>query len=895
MSSPFTIFRRHQRVMMVVITGLSMISFVLLGAVQDPRQLPTPLVVIFLAAMAGGVAWLAGLRSGKGSEWGLTGALIGAIFAIAVTFYNREASAVLIDNGNLSTEQVSELRRQRFIVNRFVALAFQQTQNVPLQSLPAPLQRSFLFGFSNNEDVTIDDVVVGELLRREADKMGIVISDKMVTDFITRVTTKKGLMETFDKVKNQMNPQEAAMWGFYLPTFKEKPMTAPTFAKIRKSLQVSETGLLNAIRDELKAAQAYQLLSGNNYFPPEQFWTYYQQMNVKQSAEVASIPVKDFIDPQAKPTDDDLAKLFAEYRQNFPGFTPEGKPEPGRPGFYQPRRFQLGYLEAVYDEIEPNVGEVTEEEIQKAYEDKYLKKVPTDEMPAGLDLNLDGPDLPPAPSTEKPAAPASPEAPAEGTPPAEKPAEEPAKPETPETTEKPAEEAPAPSPEPKTEEPKTEEPAPEPTSSLMQSRATQQVAFFQDEEAAPPAEAPATESAEAPKSEPAPETPADKPAEEKPAETEPATPAPEGEAPAAPAGEKMPANVDIPPAPSEEIPAAPTTEVPPLDDALKALLKADILKQRTKEAIQKRMEAAQIEMSRISENLQREKTDKDYITLEDATKELELYAAQNQLQYVVTPPLSYQELAQSENYPIGQAFMPQQRMTVADAMYRTAPTDLYRVSAASNFNPSSAYVFWKLSDKAAFAPNSIDDGEGIRAQVVEAWNIEQARPKAKARAEALAKMIRESDKPMGEVLTDQTITGNVESIFVPVHITGEFTWMQKPIVPPTGMQQQMPVRPSVVPGVPDAGEEFFTTVFNDLKVGDIGIAPNNDHTNYYVVKIESRDPSTPEQVEAMQKKFLSEGLQAGYSSLLQQSLAENSINWLQQLFDDHEVVIQRRD
>src|SRR5690606_16425812 len=130
----------------------------------------------------------------------------------------------------------------------------------------------------------------------------------------------------------------------------------------------------------------------------------------------------------------------------------------------------------------------------------------------------------------------------------------------------------------------------------------------------------------------------------------------------------------------------------------------------------------------------------------------------------------------------------------------------------------------------------------------------------------------------------------------PVRITGDFTWMQRPMVPPTSMQQSAPVRPSSIPGVPDVGEEFFEEVFNKLDVGQVGVAPNNDHTTYYVTKIESRDPSTPEQLEAMRKRFLSEGMQVnGYSSLLQDSLRENSINWLQQLFEEHEVVIMNRD
>jgi len=978
MSSPFLLFRRHQRILMVVITGLSMISFVLLGAVQDPRQLPAPLVIIFMAALAGGIAWLAGLNSGKATEWGLTATLFGAIVAFAVTFYsNRQASAVLIDNGNLSAEQVSNLRSQRYIVNQFVHSAFQQTFNLPLQSLPAAIQRDLTFGFSQSGEVSVDDVVVGELLRRKADKMGIAISDKVVTDFIKQITSKSGLKSLFDRYQNQLNPQEEAMWAFYLPQIQENQMTAEAFTKLRQSLRTSETGLINAIRNELKIRQAYQLLSGNNYFPPEQFWQYYEQLNVKLSAEIASLPVQDFIDPDAKPSDADLLQLFEKYRQNFPGYTPEGRMEPGRPGFYQPRRFQLGYLEADYEQIEPLMEAVTDEEIQKAYEEKYLRAVPVDSTPAFE--RLDGPDLPPAPSTDTPVMPQADGKPAEkpSEESAEKPADTPEKVDTPEKSEtesKPAEmpekpatsqpentppsgETPAPEapsatppatetpapvtePESKTEvEPQTPEaPQPESGASLMkQMPVTQQVVFLlADEPAAPvdtpsepatdkPADEPADTPAEKPeakpadkpatdKSEAAPadkpeaksdsETSAEKPAEKpaagqpssaKPEEEKPTTPA-EGENPAAPPGEmKAGETVVIPPAPSGEIPSAPTREIPPLDDALKATLRAEILKARTEEAIQKRIDAAYLEMSEVSTDMTREKTEDRYLTLEQATQRLVDYAAENQLVYIVTPMLSHEELVNSEEHPIGGAALPQ-RVTVADAVARSTAADLYRVYSAEDFRTSSAYVFWKLQDKAAYAPVTLTDEPGLRDQVAEAWNLEQAYPKAQARAEELVKLIQNSQEPMGTVLAEQTVTGDKNSLFVPVRITGDFTWMQKPMVPATGMNQSMPVRPSIVPGATDAGEEFYKKVFNEMQVGDVGIAPGNDHTNLYVVKIESRDPSTPEQLEALRKKFIEEGRQVnGYSSLLQQSIMDNSVNWLQQLFDEHKVQIMQRD
>jgi len=956
MSSPFTIFRKHQRVMMVVITGLSMISFVLLGAVQDPTQLPVPLIVIFMAALIGGVAWLAGLNSGKATEWGLTGLAGGAVVAAAIAFSTRQASAVYIDNGNLSAEQVMELQGQRYIVNRFVNQAFQETFNASLQQMPAQIQRHFLFGFSNLGEVTVDDVVVGELLRREADKMKIVVTSDMAWDFIKQLTSKAGLEQVFERYRAQMNPQEAAMMSlYYLPQLKAKTLTADAFTKLRQSMRVSEKKLIDSIRDELKIRQAYQLLAGNNYFPPEQFWSYYQKLNVKQTAEIATIPVKDFVDPNANPSDADLMKLFEQYRNNFPGYTATGDEEPGRPGFYQPRRFQLGYLEADYEKIEPLVGEVTDAEIQKLYEDRYLKKVPEGTSPSPLE----GPDLPPAPTSdkpemskpdEKPVAPATPpsetsvptEKPAGDQPPltskpaTEKPATEKPDAEKPTTNTpaintksadpKPAEKTPATE---KPAAPKTEEkPAPDSKSSSSLLRGmttfTQTVAFLADDPASSEKSAEAVKPAE-------PQKPDEKPASsEKPVgktADQPATKAPEAEKPKtempdkaadkpkpdASQTEKSQTEKSAADAPKTDNKAAPPTgemkgdaqtvpppapksDIPPLDDALKAQLRSEILKGRTAEAIQKRIEAAQLFMGDISTDVTREKTEAKYLTLEQATKKLQDYAAEHQLQYVVLPLLSYEELATSEDYPIGQASTGPQRFTVADSLMRTSPTDMYRVYPASDFTTSSAYVFWKLSDKAAYAPITLDDEPGLRDQVAEAWSLGQATPKAIARAEELAKQVRDSDQPMATVLAEQTVTGAKGSLFVPIRATGDFTWMQSPLVPATGMMQSMPVRPSVIPGAPDAGKEFFEKVFDDLKVGDVGIAPGNDHTNYYIVKILSRDPSTPEQLEAMHKKFLAEGTQVnGYSSMLQQTMMQNSVNWLQQLFDEHGVKIMQRD
>ena len=49
MQSPFEIFRKHQKILTVILTGLAMFAFVILGAVPDPSNMPPTLVAIVLA------------------------------------------------------------------------------------------------------------------------------------------------------------------------------------------------------------------------------------------------------------------------------------------------------------------------------------------------------------------------------------------------------------------------------------------------------------------------------------------------------------------------------------------------------------------------------------------------------------------------------------------------------------------------------------------------------------------------------------------------------------------------------------------------------------------------------------------------------------------------------
>ena len=882
MSSPFSIFRKHQRVLTVVLTGLAMISFVLLGAINDPQNIPTTLVVIFLAAMVGGIAWMAGLTRGKASEWGVTGVFVGALVGVAIFFSSGEASAVYIDSGDLSTTDISNLQRQRAIANQFVQQAYVATH--PGNEYRQAALDQLMFGFSSNAESTpVEDIILGELLRREANEQGLDVTEPMVTEFIKEMTQQRMTQKLFNEIRSQMN--------------------------------VSEQELMKALQSELKAKMAVRLVLGQNYPTPEAFWNFYQQLNVRQSADLVSIPVDSFIDESTEPTEQQLQELFLEYRDSVPGVGPTGELEEGRPGFVQPRRIQVGYFEATFDDIETLVEPPTEEEIQTLYEERYLRQVPESmDGPAlpQFDLNFPAPDSTPAadesaaPDTQ-PQSDAAPEAPA-NTPDSESadstaseddtPAEAPANESSDSTS---AEES---GDESEAEAPIEDQPADDSGMALRRRDVNlQQVALFQEEpesEEAAETETPEEPATETPEAEPAapeagglqaPEVPAEESAATDEGETGDAPSDGDAEQPAAPA---MPdSDADLPPPPSSDIPE--------LDDTLKMQLRDEIIRERTLDEIQKRSEAAFQKLIDLGARVLMEESDPEYLTAEQAREEAEQYAEENGLSYVVTPMLSFSEMLDSEDYPIARARVDlksqlRMPMSVVEFVFQSSPAATVSVvGEADNLATLSSFAFWKLDDKDQYVPESLEDAR-VREQVVETWKELQARPKARERADAIAEKLRSApETPAAEVLGETTVTGSEDSLFLTVRSVENVSWMEMPSVPPLNFMQTPQVRASRIPGVEDAGPTFYEAFFKNAEPGDVVIAPNANESAYYVARITSRNPSNEEELNQMRQRFLSGGLQLPVMALAQQTLGQYRVDWGQRLFEKHGVIISEAE
>ncbi len=908
MSTPFELLRHHKKVGLAAVTGIAVLSFIVNDATNNSGQMsPVSVAALVIGGLAL-VGWVWGANQGKSGE----NAIFGGVFGLAITmvfmFMGRPPAAISAATGNISSDALQSIRHQRNLANQMVSRVYSSNRFNRMFGRPP------LFGFNiRNQN---DDLLITELFNREADELGIEITDDAVMTYLKQAA------------KSQLDDREKEL------------LTQEIFSEAVQQTEASTPGtkeetIINAIRRELRAQRAYYTLYGGSRMTPADVWDLHRKLNTRQSAQFVGLPVADFIDKDAKPSEADLKQTLEDYKTNVPNFTAEGKPEPGRPGLFLDRRVRVAYLEPNYEEIEKRAGEVTEEEIQARYEKQYKRGMPQ------LDAhgNLIFPDMlefpkmpvlphvPKAPSTTPdPAAPAAPKpadatTPAPGTPVGDKPAEpakpaadgdKPAAPATPPVTEKPATEKPT------TEKPATEKPADppaKPDGASLRPRASQlqPVVLVEDQPAAaaaPPAEA--TPAAETPAA-PAPEKPAapatgEKPAEEKPAENKPAADKPAGDKPAetptTPAAGDKPAAAPLIVSPLDEKdldtdPPPPVAKVHPLNEEKRKEIRDELLAEKTKPLLEEKVNAARDYMNdlhlNVAEYLDHEKALKDKtgklkktelskeaLSPEEATKQLQAYAKKHGLIYTETPLLTFRELLDSEDDPVGGAGVgPQGKQgNVASVLSQTQPDVLYSASTAFDLQRKANYAFWKIEDVKAHIPASLEE-PGVKEMVIQAWRTLKARPLAEKRAQELVDFVKKSDKPMAEALAEQTVTGSQDkSLFVTVLNPGEFSWFERPLVSPQSRQDSAP-RLGAIQGVQGVNMVFMAKVFDDMQPGSVGVVPNDDRSVYYVTRIEKRTPATEAEIAVMRRQFLeSQGDLSRYATEISSSYVGHPFNLL---------------
>ncbi len=139
------------------------------------------------------------------------------------------------------------------------------------------------------------------------------------------------------------------------------------------------------------------------------------------------------------------------------------------------------------------------------------------------------------------------------------------------------------------------------------------------------------------------------------------------------------------------------------------------------------------------------------------------------------------------------------------------------------------YLIRKLEDQAPRVPG-LDE---IRSEVVLAWKTSKARPLAKKAADDYADTV----KAAGGKITAEIVEGH------PVITTDAITRLRPGGFLPGQFMDFGPPTVSEIPQVPMAGSQFRDVYFA-LKPGDVGIAPNEPETVYYVMTLNRVLPAT---------------------------------------------------
>lgn len=991
MASPFSLFRKNSKGLMVALVGLSMFAFIIMGN-GDPNAEGSGMTMALMAiCVVAGIAWGLGHRSGQGTEWAATGALAAALFIAVMWFFSGTAGYVETNAGEISRTEMQDLGQRRRVANDFVRAAYASKNPMPsVEGIPPQFQDLILGGWNRGLQKNLfgyfgadtgpgfeRDVVFGFLLSKEADRLGISVSDKAVTEFILEVPGKG------------------------------RELGRSELAAILRRMRVSESDLYEALKWELRNKQAFQLSAPRSYTTPQEFWDYYKRLTVTQSLAVSAVPVDAFVDSEAEPDEDTLTDLFEKHRASFPNRTP------GAPGFVQQPKVRLGYLAIDAASVEKTLSKPTEAEIQEYYDDNketaYKVRAvpdvggpvfppapgpavpnpggdtPTDDpegtkpdtpKPEGEKPEDAKPDDSPKPDDAKPDEPGDPsdsdDKPADtDTPTDDKPAD------PPKDTEKPDSEA-------GTDEPKSDEKDEKPsegdeTSAVERSTPGTLLSVSDDtatsDDDNDPADDAASKDDPAPKSDETPDDPkTDAPKSDEPKGDDESTDAPKADEP-----KDDDPKSDEPKDDAEATEKAP--EYKPLEDVRDDIEK-ELLRARTETRIEELLKEANEFMLSLHDDYELPLDAEGSLTIRDVNRKMVKFAEDNGVDYVTTPLLTARELSESGDYAIGGAFAADggtTRRRVLEDLFDGSDHLLAPLQAREALG-ETRFLVWKLANVPSHLPllevmtispsteldevadelgfperdreklfprrgeitevgayfaahfkgekdtvekgSSIQVGQfrltaaevsgsratsfqlhepGVREQVVEAWRLEQARPKAEARATELAKIVR--DKPgtaMALVLKDETVTGTEDGqkLDQPV-ITPEFSWMTRPSTARDGLQMRRePPRLSSVPGVPKAGERFMQTVFEDMDNGEINVVPNADLTIYYVAKVRERSPLDPLDLETNRDEFMSVVRAEGTAGGAYQSIGSNEelqlrSQWAEALERKYEVRFNR--
>ena len=266
MASPFSIFRRHQRVMIAVVGVLAMITFVFLTPIMqysdDSEERANEPVVE--------------------SKYGSLNAR-----ALSGMVASRQIVKIFLQNLAFVTAQALVARNE----------IPPEQQDQAADYLYRTAEQLVMTRSQNDEERAAVETMI---LANKARELGVIVNDDAINDFFKQVTRD---------------------------TVESKELTR-LIRELRYGDQpISENRLFEALRNELLATRVTLMYTvGLQVAPPAQRFDYFSRMNRKATIEYAPVVVSTFLDKVPEPSKEEVQQFYERYRERLPD---PDSPEPG--------------------------------------------------------------------------------------------------------------------------------------------------------------------------------------------------------------------------------------------------------------------------------------------------------------------------------------------------------------------------------------------------------------------------------------------------------------------------------------------------------------------------------------------------------------------------------------
>ena len=266
MASPFSLFRRYQRLMLAVVGVLAMIAFVFL----------TPILQYSGESAEGPNEPIVESKYGSINDRALSGMV--ASRQIVKIFLQRVAVATaeaLVARNEIPPEQEGEAAE--FIFQNAVQQLMTRSRD-------------------DDEHAVIETMI----LANKARGLGVLVSDQAINEFLKQITRNSVSASELSRLIKELQYGER---------------------------RVSQNRLFEALRTELLASRfTLMYTAGLRVIPPAQRFDYFSRLSRKATIEYAPVVVSTLLDKVREPSKAEVQAFYERYRDRLP--SPDS-PEPG--------------------------------------------------------------------------------------------------------------------------------------------------------------------------------------------------------------------------------------------------------------------------------------------------------------------------------------------------------------------------------------------------------------------------------------------------------------------------------------------------------------------------------------------------------------------------------------